>query len=500
MNKKNMVNALSVSAMAVSFAGCNSVEGENEKTALNQRPNVLFIAIDDFTPKHWGVSGGNIIGTPNIDALAKDAVCFTRAYCAGPACGPSRMSLMSGLNPSTTGYFGNFTPKKIKSEWIKDASKTTMHSFFKANGYTTATAGKVQRVPEEHLDQHLDKTMLYPDRDEKIAGYNTTKKKLYALGDVVFKGKKLPIEMRYGTSGLKEEDEWDFINASRGIEFINQAHKNPFFLTVGFNATHLPFSAPKKYHDMFNPEKMKIPYHPENDLDDMVRDYKKMGPYPFRNIPENIEKEMMSSLFACMKFNDDQIGRIIKTLKDKGIYDNTIIVLWTDHGNMVGEHSIWTKGPLLEDSASSGLIIKATNIARAGGTCKRPVESVDIFATLADIAGLPAPKGRDSVSMRKLLENPDAKWKDGAVITSCDVHEDNSVSGSARMFRTEDYSLVKQYITTPNAKAGDLELYDLKKDPDCFTNVAHFTEYKNILNDLVEKLDARYKPYKKANR
>lgn len=499
MTRRQFLGTVGVGVMALSFASCNLIEKATEEMVVKQ-PNVLFIAIDDFTPKHWGSNGGKVVKTPNVNALARDSVNFTNAYCSSPACLPSRQSLIRGLLPSTTGVFGNFTPNEIKT-WKTDPSNLTMYSHFQANGYRIVSTGKVDHgIPQEHVDERLDKTMPYPNRDKEIASYNITKPKKYNTGTLRFRGKDMHLKMTYGTSGLKPKHDWDYINASRSIKFLDKKTDKPFFLAVGLTATHAPFCAPKKYHDMYPINDMKLPFVPKNDRDDMINNYEKRGPYPPRDLPDNVAKEMMSSHFACMTFVDDQIGRIIAKLKEQGTYKDTIIVLWTDHGSMVGEHGIWSKGPLLEDSVSAGLMFKVPKINTKGTVCKKPVESIDIFATLADICGLGVPKGLDSVSMKSLLENPKSEWKDGAMITSQDVHEDNSISGGARMLVTEEYSFVKQYIGNSYTEAGAVELYDLKKDPNCFTNVANNAEYNDVLRKLEKNLDARYKPYKYASR
>ncbi len=308
----------------------------------------------------------------------------------------------------------------------------------------------------------------------------------------------MPIRVPYGSHGIKEEHTTDFMSAERAIIYLDRKSKGgqsekPFFLSLGFTAPHMPFSAPKKFHDMYPAENMKIPFVPKGDLSDMIRDYENTGPYPPRNIPNDVAKEMLSSHFACMTHTDKQIGKVIKKLKETGEYDNTVIVLWSDHGSMIGEHTLWNKGPLLKESVSSALIFKVPGMTKSGTVCKRPVESVDIFATLADVCGLSEAKGRDSVSMKSLLENPNAKWREGAIVTSSDVHADG-IEGTARMLCTEDYILTKKYVKHedygPNAK--DMELYDLKKDPKCFNSVAYDKEYKTILDGLVEILDARY--------
>lgn len=500
MSKPNMshwqiAGAIGTGMAALSFTGCESLIQKEEV----QKKNVLFIAIDDFTPKHWGCSGGTVVQTPHVDALAADGLLFNRAYCPSPACVPSRQSVTRGLLPSTSGVFGNFTPIEIKRGWCKTPEQTTLYSHFQANGYVTASAGKVDHgLHKDHIDYRLDDTITFPNRDEEIAAYIKPEQKAFKAGIVHFRGKDMPLQILYGPSGMKEEHEWDYINASRGIRFLNQKHEKPFFLALGLTSTHTAYSVPKKYHEMYPIDEMVVPFVPENDRDDMITDYDKIGPYPFRDAPEEVSKEMISAHFACMSFIDDQIGRVIQTLKETGQYENTVIVLWTDHGNMIGEHGIWSKGPLLEDAVSSGLIFKAPGIP--GGTvCERPVESVDIFATLSDVCGLGVPENLDSVSMKTLLENPKAEWKKGAMVTSMDVHEDNSISGSSRLLITEDFSFTKQYIDIPYAKAGDMELYDLRTDPECFNNVAHDKEYAGVLNELEQLLDSRYKPYAGAS-
>ncbi len=504
INRRDFLGTVGVGAIALSFAGCNSMP-----TKTLKQPNVVFIAIDDFNPKHLGCYGGTVCKTPNVDAFAKDGVLFQNAYCSAPACVPSRTSLLRGLRPEHS-VIGNFSANK---SWKENANEPTIYSQFQKHGYEVVTSGKVSHgCPKEHVDVPLskDKSMIpimkekYGAPLKKVDGKNVRDLEIpsevekYHCGIVNFKGRKLPIKVPYGSHGIKEEHTTDYMSAERAIIYLNRKNKGkqsnkPFFLSLGFTAPHMPFSAPKKFHDMYPAKDMKLPFVPKDDLKDMIRDYENTGPYPPRNIPDDVAKEMLSSHFACMTHTDKQIGRVIKKLKEIGEYENTVIVLWSDHGSMIGEHSLWTKGPLLEEAVSAALIFKVPGITQSGTVCKRPVESVDIFATLADVCGLSEAKGRDSISMRTLLENPNAKWREGAIVTSCDVHSDGT-EGTARMLCTEDYILTKTYVkhknNGPNAK--EMELYDLKKDPNCFNSVAYDKKYKTIRKRLEVILDKRY--------
>ncbi len=502
INRRDFLESVGAGAIALSFAGCNSIQ-----TNTLNKPNVVFIAIDDFNPEHLGCYGGSVCKTPNVDAFAKNGVLFQNAYCSAPACVPSRTSLLRGLRPENS-VIGNFSPNKT---WSKNQDEPTIYSQFQKHGYEIVTSGKVSHgSPKSHVDIPLgsDKSMIQIMKAKSGAPFKKvdgkfvrnlefeSEVKRYKCGIVNFKGRKMPIKVTYGCHGIKEEHTTDYMSAERAIIYLDRKSKGkqskkPFFLSLGFTAPHMAFSAPKKFHNMYPIKDMKVPFFPKDDLKDMIRDYANGGAYPPRDLPVEVTKEMISSHFACMSHSDKQIGRVIQKLKDIGEYENTVIVIWSDHGNMIGDHSMWLKGPLLEESVRSALLFKVPGITKSGTVCKRPVESVDIFATLTDVCGLSEAKGRDSVSMRTLLENPNAKWREGAIITSCDVHSDGT-EGTARMLRTETYSLVKQYVKCEGSKAGAMELYDLTKDPKCFNNVAYQKEYKTILDGLVKILDNRY--------
>lgn len=422
-----------------------------------ERPNVLFIAIDDLN--HWvGHLGRNPqTRTPHIDRLARQGVTFTRAYCAAPACNPSRAALMSGLRPSTTGVYDN------GQDWkpVIPSEQTLTWQFLQA-GYHVYGAGKIY-----HGGAH---------RDGEWTGYFTPR----GGAPLVMH----PAAPNDGVGGIKfyplanpDEDLPDYKVVSYGIEQLEADQDRPFFLAVGLVKPHMPWSVPQKYYDQFPLETIELPPHREGDLADVppagVRMARPEGDHA-RMLASGRWPEAVRAYLAAIAFCDAQVGRLLDALEQSRYRDNTIVVLWSDHGWHLGEKEHWRKFALWEEAARSVLIWKVPGVTAPGGVCGRPVDFMSLYPTLCDLCGLPLPAHVEGVSIRPLLADPGAPWDRPALTT---FHLNN------HSLRSEQWRYIRY------ADGGE-ELYHHDNDPYEWTNVAADPHYASIKSELARFVPA----------
>ena len=417
------------------------------------RPNVLFIAVDDLND--WvGVLGGHPqTVTPNIDRLAGRGVNFRRAYCQAPMCNPSRASLLTGLRPSSTGIYKN---SDVWRDGARDA--VTLPQHFMRNGYAVLGGGKIF-----HGSQN--------DAASWQAYYN-------------FEGflhpPKTPVNgipnaghFDWGPLDVKDEETADTRLAMWTSDFLRRKHEKPFFIACGFYRPHLPWYVPRKYFDRFPEDSIQLPKVLENDLADVpksairsLRDHD--------NVTSTKQwKRAVASYLACINYADANVGRVLEALDNGPSRDNTIIVLWSDHGWQLGEKQQWRKFTLWERSCRVVLSITAPGVSRAGRHCDRTVELLDLYPTLVDLCGLPERKELEGRTLRTLLENPAAPWEKPA-ITSDGPDKITVRTGQWRYSRFPD---------------GE-ELYDHTADPHEWHNLALKTEHSARKTELAAMLPA----------
>jgi arylsulfatase A-like enzyme len=400
-----------------------------------ERPNVLFIAVDDLN--HWvGYLGRNPQTiTPNIDRLAARGVRFTRSYCAAPVCNPSRAALMSGLRPFTSGVYEN------DDDWRTVISpQLTLVTAFRNAGYYTAGAGKIYHEGwprRAEWDDYLEK----PGNDPKPDGRD-------GVGGIKF----APLDCR-------DEDlrEWKIVKY--GIDQLQKKHDKPLLLTIGLHKPHMPWNVPRKYYDMHPLDKIELPRVQDDDLADIppsgVRMAKPDGDH--RAILESGRwKDAVQAYLAAVSYADAMIGRLIDALDASSYRDNTIIVLWGDHGWHLGEKQHWRKFALWEEATRAPLIWVVPGLTKPNTVCDRTVDFMTIYPTLTDLAGIATPKHVEGKSIRTLLADPRATWTEPAVTT---------YGFKNHAVRTEGW----RYIRYAN---GDEELYDESHDPYEWTNLA----------------------------
>ena len=387
-----------------------------------QKPNILFIAIDDLRPE-LGCYGSDIAISPNMDKLASEGLLFNNAYCQQAICGPSRASLMTGVRPSTSGVTHNYIRFRDQLPQIK-----TIAQHFTSNGYQSVYYGKIFHHGDE---DEISWTRPQLKSDKKPIGFalpennkikTETRKKMFAkYGKVAKYG--LAMGPAYECADVPDDTYSDGLNADLAIKTIKEMVKEngkPFFLGLGFHKPHLNWVAPKKYWDLYDENDIKLATQTKAPFNGA-----EMGIHPSfelrvrSGIPKSgkLNNELSTTLkhayLACVSYVDAQIGKVINALDEAGIKDNTIIVLWGDHGWHLGEMGIWGKATNYEIATRVPMMIYTPDmpVKNRGKKTNALVELVDIYPTLSDLVGLETPKHLEGKSFKPLLKNPEKKWK-----------------------------------------------------------------------------------------
>jgi iduronate 2-sulfatase len=430
-----------------------------------QKPNVLFIAVDDMN-NDLGTFGHPLVKSPNIDRLAKRGVQFDRAYCQFPLCSPSRVSIMTGMRPDTVQVF-DLTTKFRKT--MPDI--VTLPQLFMNNGYYAARVGKVYHYqnPGDIGTDGLDDPPSWHHRVNPIGRDRADRKLVTNLTP----GRTLGIGLDYLRSEGTDEELTDGMVATEAIKLLEANKDKPFFIAAGFFLPHLPFIAPKKYFDLYPIEKVQVPKGPFEYMEKLAAGNRSMRPWPWMGVNEQQAREAVQAYWACNSYVDAQVGRVLDALERLGLTKNTIVVFWSDHGYHLGEHGLFKKQSLFENSARSPLIFAGPGVKSKGKASKRTVEFLDIYPTLAELADLTPPKNLEGKSLKPLLDNPNAKW-DRPAFTQVwrATYPGHSV-------RTERY----RYIEWDNGKQG-AQLYDYEIDPEEKRNLIDDPKYAKTVAEL----------------
>ncbi len=397
--------------------------GQAKSTA---KKNVLLIVCDDLNT-HISPSGYQSIHTPSLDRLAAESMTFRRAYCQYPVCGPSRASFLSGLYPQSTGVLNNVAD--IRKE---RPGTISMPQFFKKNGYWTASVGKVFHSPRhEHGVVAWNEFIRFGNDELPIV--RLARQKFEAKHGSVEKGPnrkpwrtlkrqvaaKLDAQTPpgYGRSGLSDEQHKDGKNARQVAKWLSErAHgEKPFFIACGMQKPHVPFLAPDKYFTLYPPNKITFTPDRPNLWDSLPKTAisKRYEAFGFELGKENPSRrrEYMQAYHACVSFVDAQLEIVLDALKESGHWDDTVVIFTSDHGYHLGDHFLWGKVTLFDIGARVPLIIRADGLTKGGTTSEAMVELVDIYPTVADLAGLRPPQHLQGVSLRPLLGHPERLGK-----------------------------------------------------------------------------------------
>jgi choline-sulfatase len=441
-----------VVASLITIILITALSGISTSADKNEWPNVLLLAVDDMNDWVGCLSGHPDTSTPHIDRLAERGVLFTNAHCQGPICNPSRTSIMFGLRPSTTGiYMNKPTP------WTVTAmdQRTTMPRHFAACGYQTFTTGKIYHGSG------------LPDNDFEVVGPRHNQMSDHDIRQ----HKDLSGLWDFGPQSYPEEQFIDHIDASWVIEQLEDIHEKPFFIAAGFYRPHVPFYSPDRVFHSIKPEQLRLPRVKDDDLDDLPTiglNFATQGsPNQDWFIERNLWREGVQSYLACIRWTDEQIGRVLDALLESPYADNTIIVMYSDHGFHLGEKNRWRKATLWERSTHVPMIISAPGMA-AGQRCERPAELLSIYPTLIELTGVQKRQDLDGRSIVPLLADPDAAWERPAITT---------LGQNNHAIRTERWRYIRY------ADGGE-ELYDHTNDYDEWNNLADDPQYVELKQEL----------------
>lgn len=470
------------------------------------KPNVLFIAVDDLRPE-LGCYGVPVIQTPNIDAIAARGTVFNRAYCQQAVCSPSRTSLLTGMRPDTTRIYDLYTHFRLT---IPDV--VTLPELFKKHGYHTQSLSKIYHGslddPQSWSVPHWRPgapTYSDPNTLARIAG----ERKKWAEKGIVGGDKVLQRDPKTGAILKMERGSringpaWecgdvpdnyysDGKTAEKAIEVLRQVKDKPFFLAVGFLKPHLPFVAPKKYYDLYPPRRLRLarnPYPPKDSPPYALAHWGELRQY--MNMPKSgpvtnkQALQLIQGYYASTSYTDACIGRVIDELDRLGLRDNTVIVLWGDHGWHLGEYGEWCKHTNFEVATRSPLIVSAPGQKSVGAKTDSFAEFVDIYPTLCELCGLPKPEGLEGTSLASVMSNPSSSVKKAAF----SQYPRGGVMG--RSMRTERYRYTEW--AERDKEPAALELYDHQSDPGENTNVADLLENKGVVAELSLMLRSGWK-------
>jgi iduronate 2-sulfatase len=436
------------------------------------RPNVLLICVDDLKPL-LGCYGDRTVRSPHIDRLAARGVLFERAYCNQAVCAPSRNALLTGLRPQTLGVYDLATNFR---KAVPDA--VTLPQHFKDHGYRTEALGKIFHVG--HGNSEDPRSWSVPHFPAKTIGYALKENQAGPTREGALFDNKSPANLPRGAAYEKADvpdnaygDGKIADEAVRRLRAAKDRPDEPFFLAVGFLKPHLPFCAPAKYWELydraaFRPAGVKEPpagappYAPQ--FGGELRNYKDI---PARGaLPDDLQRTLLHGYHACVSYMDAQLGRVLDALDQADLAGNTIVVLWGDHGWHLGDHGMWCKHTNYEQAARIPPLVVAPGTARAGARTTALVESVDLYPTLAELAGLPAHKGLDGASFVSVLKDPAANPREAV------VHVYPRGERLGRAIRTAHYRLVEWKKPGAAAEAAEYELYDYEADPEETKNLA----------------------------
>jgi len=472
------------------------------------RPNVLFIAVDDLRPE-LGAYGNPHIRTPNIDRLAASGTTFLQAHVQQAVCNPSRASVMTGLRPDSLRVWDLQTDFR---QTVPDV--TTLPQHFMRHGYHAAAIGKIYHnvipdslswsEPELHVDGYpFDPDAVYRHPDN-VAVQEARKAAILQAGE------EARYIDRYGqwylkagaTEAVEGGDDlyYDGAQTDRAIEKIRElaAGSRPFFFAIGYYRPHLPFNAPQKYWDLY--ERASIPRAenptvPQDGPPMAINNMRELRGYSdFRDVrhpfdggvSEEDARRLKHGYYASVSYVDAQVGRLLDLLRELGIEDHTIVVLWGDHGWKLGEHNSWAKMTNYEIDTRAPLIVRAPDGLGAGARVEALVEFVDIYPTLSELAGLPVPGSLQGVSLRPLFDRPELPWK--PAVFSQFLREGiwiapDGIEYMGHAVRTDRY----RYVTWANWESGEIvarELYDHEADPGENVNLAGRGDYASVLAEL----------------
>ncbi|MBK3516066.1 sulfatase [Carboxylicivirga marina] len=469
MKKINIIGVIII------LISCYACQRNNEQSA--QKKNVLFIAVDDLRLQA-GVYGKNQMKTPSIDQLGAEGIVFDKAYCAVPVCGASRASLMSGLRPTPSRFVNYYTKKDNDAPKVPSIAK-----WFKEKGYTTLSRGKIYHFWKDDTLAWSD-TPYIPQTGVGFQNYLTEESLSIVKANQTAEQPNRIKGPAFESPDVADNAYPDGLLTEQVVKDLKHFAENeePFFLAVGFWKPHLPFNAPKKYWDLYDESDLKLADNPEmpegapaqahhnwNELRGMYTGIPQEGP-----VSDELAKKLIHGYYACVSYTDAQIGMILKELKHLGLDENTVVVLWGDHGWHLGDHGLWCKHCHFDKVLNAPLIIKDPEIK--SGKTSSLVEFIDIYPTLCELSGIEQPTHLDGKSLKNVMKDPSAVHKEAVFAR---YHNGESV-------RTDQY-LYTQWLNDGKVVAD--MLYDHANDPDENINVSKDPAYSDVVKELAALLE-----------
>lgn len=460
-------------------------------TALNiglsfgqEQPNVLIFLVDDLR-NDLGCYGNTIVKSPNIDKLAKNGVVFNKAYCQQAICAPSRMSILTGMRPENIGIYDIFSPmRKTRKDLI------SMPQFFKSYGYKTASIGKVYHHSRD--DKEVWDVFHEKEKNTYVSKENTDFIENSKSSGKIAKG---PAFEKVETS---DDAYKDGRAAKHAIETLQKLKNNKFLMIVGLSKPHLPFNAPKKYWDLYDKNDFKVPSRvkPKNMYRLALSKWGELKNYA--NIPNNgdlndeLTKELINGYYACISYVDTQIGKIVNTLEELNLKENTLIVFMSDHGYKLGEYGAWCKHSNMEIDTRVPLIISnGKNLKTNNTKCNALVENIDVFPTIAASCGLTT-HHVDGKSLLPLIDNPKKPWDKAAY----------SLFPRGKKYMgctvTDGHWRYTEWRNSVDQKVLYKELYNHQKSVVANENLSKNPEYKTVVSRMQELLYLRFAPDRKS--
>jgi arylsulfatase A-like enzyme len=427
--------------------------------ATNDRPNVLFISFDDMNHYVGFLDRAPHAVTPHMNRLAERSTVFERAYCQAPICNPSRASLMSGLRPSTTGIYTNRQPLRFS-----EAGETcvTLPQYFRQNGYLTTGSGKVYHG--KFSDPMSWNSYVPGTFNQTFSGAAPDPLPVNGMADMG--------NLDWGPMDVADDQMSDYRSVSYCVEQLQAQHEKPFFLTCGFTTPHLMWHAPRKYIEQYRLDDIVLPEVMKDDLEDVSETGRKWANRePHKRIVDAGKwKEAIRCYLGCISYADMLIGRLLGVLGTSAYANNTVIVLWSDHGWHLGEKEHWKKSTLWEEATRIPLLFSAPGYLP--GRCAKPVGLIDVYPTLVELCDLPERETLEGLSLVPLMANPDREWTRPAVTTH--GYKNHAV-------RSEKWRYI-QYAD------GSEELYDHDSDEMEWHNLADDPAFEEVLDRLSQWL------------
>jgi arylsulfatase A-like enzyme len=479
--KSKIIFLISILQLVAFSYGCK----QSDKTPLDnqsQRPNVLFIAIDDLNNWINPLRRFSNPITPNLDKLAASGVSFVDAHCQAPLCGPSRASIMTGLRPSTTGLYGMVPDDQVRSNNPATKDITLLPEYFAQHGYHTMGIGKLFHIhaPEGLFDESGGRVQGFgPLPEERFVwdGYGNSDRKNYGRTST-----------DWGAYPEVDSLMPDHQSVNWALDKLSKSYDSPFFLGVGFLRVHVPLYVPQKWFDLYPLDSIQTPPYLKDDLDDVPPVALQLNDLPMMPTTEwAIESgewpKIIQAYLACISFVDNQIGRILEGLEKSEYSDNTVIVLWSDHGYRLGEKGTFAKHALWNTATNAPLLFAGPNIPKQK-IIDKPVEMLSIYPTLLELCGLPTYDRNEGKSLVSIMNDTDQSPNHVAV-TTFGMNNHSIKSKRYRYIRYED---------------GNEEFYDHKNDPNEFVNQASNPTYKKEIQRLqaaLPTINANWDKYSK---